>query len=200
MMMPGKPNRRRLLRLAAALCLVASGGLGNALARANELVVGRTAPPLVLQTLDGRSIATSDLLGQVIIVTFWATWCEPCREELPLFSRYAEQHAAQGLQILGFSLDAPDQLPKVQSVAATLRFPVGLLGSAWAGGYGRVWNLPVSFVIDRDGRLVYNGWDDPDPVWTEERLHKVVDPLIAAARQTKDGARTTAAPLATHAH
>jgi len=77
---------------------------------------------------------------------------------------------------------------------------VGLLGSAWAGGYGRVWNLPVSFVIDRDGHLVYNGWDDPDPVWTEERLHKVVDPLIAATRKTKDGTRTMAPPPETHAH
>ena len=199
-MVRAKPRPHRLLQMVAVLCIAASAGLGSALARANELVVGRAAPPLVLQTLDGRSIDTRDLLGQVVIVTFWATWCEPCREELPLFSRYAEQHAAQGLQILGFSLDGPDQLPKVRNVASTLRFPVGLLGSAWAGGYGRVWSLPVSFVIDRDGRLVYNGWEDPDPVWTEERLHRIVDPLIAANRQMRDSARTTAAPIETHAH
>jgi len=199
-MVRAKPRPHRLLQMVAVLCIAASAGLGSALARANELVVGRAAPPLVLQTLDGRSIDTRDLLGQVVIVTFWATWCEPCREELPLFSRYAEQHAAQGLQILGFSLDGPDQLPKVRNVASTLRFPVGLLGSAWAGGYGRVWNLPVSFVIDRDGRLAYNGWDDPNPVWTKERLREVVDPLLRSARpQAKDGPRTPP-PTETHAH
>ncbi|HTR58800.1 MAG TPA: TlpA disulfide reductase family protein [Casimicrobiaceae bacterium] len=147
-------------------------------AQANDLKVGQAAPPLVLQTLDGRSIATRDLHGQVIIVTFWATWCEPCREELPLLSEYVQRHAAQGLQVLGFSLDGPDQLPKVRGVASTLRFPVGLLGSPWAGGYGRIWHLPVSFVIDREGRLAYNGWDDEDPVLTVARLHEVVDPLL----------------------
>jgi peroxiredoxin len=144
----------------------------------NDLKVGQPAPPLVLQTLDGRRIATSELHGQVVIVTFWATWCEPCREELPMFSEYAKEHAAQGLQVLGFSLDGSDDLPKVRSVAATLHFPVGLLGSAYAGGYGRMWHLPVSFVIDRDGRLAYNGWDDDDPVMTKARLRELVEPLF----------------------
>jgi len=95
-----------------------------------------------------------------------------------MLSEYARQHATQGVQVLGFSLDGPDQLPKVRDVASQLQFPVGLLGSAWAGGYGRVWRLPVSFVIGRDGRLAYNGWDDEDPVLTQARLHKLVDPLL----------------------
>jgi len=170
--------RRRVLLGAATLALVAGGWLKGSPARANELQVGRPAPPLVLKSLDGRNIATDDLRGRVVILTFWATWCDPCREELPVLSEYAQQHASQGLQVLGFSLDSPDALPKVRSVASTLHFPVGLLGSAWAGGYGRMWRLPVSFVIDRDGRLAYNGWDDEDPVMTEARLHALVDPLL----------------------
>jgi len=161
-----------------ALSLAIAGSIYGLPARANELEIGRIAPPLVLQTLDGRSIATRDLRGQVVIVTFWATWCEPCREELPLLSEYAKEHATQGLRVLGFSLDGPDQLIKVQSVASQLSFPVGLLGSAWAGGYGRMWRLPVSVVIGRDGRLTYNGWDDEDPVLTRARLHQLVDPLL----------------------
>ena len=170
--------RRRVLRGAAALALAAGSWLKDSPARANELQVGRPAPPLVLKSLDGRNIATDELRGRVVILTFWATWCDPCREELPVLSEYAQQHASQGLQVLGFSLDSPDALPKVRSVASTLHFPVGLLGSAWAGGYGRMWRLPVSFVIDRDGRLAYNGWDDEDPVMTEARLHALVDPLL----------------------
>ena len=143
--------------------------------------IGQPAPPLVLRTLDGRSIATRELPGQVVFVNFWATWCEPCREELPLFSAYAVRHADQGLRVLGFSLDGPEALPKVRDVAATLSFPVGLLGSAYAGDYGRIWRLPVSFVIDRAGRLAHNGWNDEQRPWTKEQLQRVVDPLLLRA-------------------
>lgn len=146
--------------------------------RASTLVVGKPAPPITLATLDGRHIATGDLRGKVVIVTFWATWCEPCREELPLLSRYASEHRSQGLVVLGFSLDTPDQLAKVRAVAKTLSFPVGLLGDPHVPGYGRIWHLPVSFVIGRDGRLVDNGWKDSDPVWTSGRLEQVVTPWL----------------------
>lgn len=172
-----QPDRRRLLK-ASACALAAFNGLLATPARANDLKLGQPAPPLVLRTLDGRSIATRDLRGQVVIATFWATWCAPCKEELPVLSDYARQRAGQGLQVLGFSLDGADALPKVRTVAATLSFPVGLVESPWMGGYGRIWRLPVSFVIDREGRLVHNGWDDEDPVWTLARLEGVVDPLL----------------------
>jgi thiol-disulfide isomerase/thioredoxin len=122
---------------------------------------------LRLHTLGGRSIAT-----------FWATWCDPCRDGLPLLSDYAACHAEQGLSVLGFCLDEAEDLPKVRVVAARLSFPVGLLGSYWLEGYGRIWRIPVSFVIDRAGRLADNGWEDAQPVWTKQRLRQVVDPLL----------------------
>lgn len=175
--------RRRALFIATArIWIAAAGGLVAPLVQANALTVGQPAPPLVLHALDGQSIATRDLLGQVVIVTFWATWCEPCHEELPLLSTYALRHAAVGLQVLGFSLDSPEALPKVKEVAASLSFPVGLLGSAYAGGYGRIWRIPVSFVIDRAGRLAHNGWDDAQQPWTNERLRQIVDPMLMRSR------------------
>jgi peroxiredoxin len=148
----------------------------------NDLVIGKPAPAITLTTLDGKHIDTRDLHGKVVILTFWATWCEPCREELPLLSRYAQRHAQRGLVVLGFSLDTPDELAQVRTVANTLSFPVGLLGDPHVPGYGRIWHLPVSFVIGRDGKLVDDGWKDEDPVWTRERLEKVVTPLLNAAR------------------
>ena len=115
------------------LWIAATSGLASQLVRANALEVGQPAPPLVLHTLDGKSIATGDLLGHVIIVTFWATWCEPCREELPLFSSYAERHAHEGLRVLGFSLDGPEVLPKVRDVAASLSFSWDSSGALMPG-------------------------------------------------------------------
>lgn len=148
---------------------------------ANDLVVGQPAPPITLTTLGGEHIDTRELAGKVVIVTFWATWCEPCREELPLLSRYSTSHKNDGLVVLGFSLDPPGAIERVRAVARKLDFPVGLLGDPHVPGYGRIWHLPVSFTIDRQGRLVDNGWDDDNPVWTQARLERVVTPLLHAA-------------------
>jgi cytochrome c biogenesis protein CcmG/thiol:disulfide interchange protein DsbE len=171
-------RRRAFLMRVTALAALAAGGLAAPAAFSNGLAVGKAAPPLVLIALDGYRIATRDLLGQVVIANFWATWCAPCLLELPTLSGYAARHAAQGLQVLGFSLDTPDALPEVRRIAATLSFPVGLLGSNYAGDYGRIWRIPVTFVIDRAGRLAHDGWSDKAQPWTDEQLHRVVDPLL----------------------
>ncbi|WP_296228617.1 TlpA disulfide reductase family protein [Ralstonia sp. UBA689] len=171
-------SRRVWLRTAGTLAVGAGLAGRHPGAHAASLDVGRPAPSLVLQTLDGRSIATEALRGHVVILTFWATWCGPCHQELPLLSEYAAKHAHQGLRVLGFSLDEPASLPAVREMTAGLSFPVGLLGSAYAGGYGRIWRIPVNFTIDRNGLLADNGWDSREPAWTAERLERVVTPLL----------------------
>lgn len=171
-------SRRDWLRTTAGLALGASIGGWGLPAQASSLATGRPAPSLVLHTLDGQNVASDELRGDVVILTFWATWCEPCRTELPLLSEYAARHATKGLRVLGFSLDGQEDLAAVRQVAAGLSFPVGLLGSAYAGGYGRIWRIPVNFTIDRGGFLVDNGWDDPKPAWTAERLERIVTPLL----------------------
>ncbi len=175
--LPAALTRRRLL-LHGARCGLAAAGLVTGAARADTLTVGQPAPIAVLHTLDGLTLSTANMRGEVVILTFWATWCDPCRDELPLLSHYAAAHAAQGLRVLGFCLDGPDRLAQVRAVAETLAFPVGLLPSPWFGAYGRIWRIPVSFVIDRAGRLANNGWNDPHPAWTTERLQRVVGPLL----------------------
>jgi len=174
-------KRRALLQGAAAWGVLFLSGTPPRPARANALYLGGPAPPATLMTLDGERISTSDLLGQVIILTFWATWCAPCREELPLLSSYAARHAAAGLRVLGFSLDTAEKLREVRQVAQSLRFPVGLLANSSAPGYGRIWRLPVNFTIDRAGRLIDDGWKDKKPTWTAERLERIVTPLLAAS-------------------
>ena len=157
-----------------------AAGLLAPAARASHLTVGAPAPATTLVTLDGRTISTSDLLGRVVIVTFWATYCSPCRTELPLLSQFASAHQAEGLTVLGFSLDGEDSLAEVTRIARDLSFPVGLVSRSRADGYGRIWRLPVSFTIDRAGRLASDGWQDKEPVLTAARLETLVTPLLRA--------------------
>lgn len=175
-----------MLQGATALGLLGGETLLAPRAYANALQVGKPAPPATLATLDGQHISTPDLLGQVVILTFWATWCVPCRDELPLLSAYAAEHAAQGLTVLGFSLDSPEEMRQVRQVAQSLHFPVGLWVNSSAPGYGRIWRIPVNFTIDRQGRLIDNGWQDKQPTWTVERLERVVAPLLKASSGLND--------------
>src|ERR1700675_2832183 len=175
------PTRRALLRGAAALSFTGLGALFAPLASANALRVGAPAPAATLVTLDGQRIATSDLLGRVVILTFWATWCARCREELPLLSAYAAQHAAEGVTVLGFALDSPEDDPlKVLQVAHSLSFPVCLLSNSTLPSYGRIWHIPVNFTINRKGQLIDDGWKNKDSTWTPERLERVVTPLLGS--------------------
>jgi len=171
------PEDQRRRSLILSMLALACGSLPG-LAQANELKVGQAAPPMVLHSLDGRDIATRDLIGKIVVITFFATYCEPCLEELPLLSAYAQSHAGHDLQVLGFCIDPPDNIDAVKKIAQHLQFPVGLLGSPYAGGYGRIWRMPVSFVIDRAGRLIDDGWKDENPAWSKERLNRVLDPLF----------------------
>ncbi|MDE1927263.1 MAG: TlpA family protein disulfide reductase [Burkholderiales bacterium] len=181
------PNHPRRAWLARALGCAAAAAWPARPAQANELQLGAPAPPLVLHTIDGRRIATRDLLGQVVLVNFWATWCPPCIDEMPQLSAYAASRAAQGLQVLGFCLDDAANLGQVRALAASLPYPVGLLGSAWAGGYGRIWRCPVNFVIDRAGRLAHDGWNDATATpWSGAQFARVVDPVLRRHEPRRD--------------
>lgn len=170
-------GRRWLLRRGLAVAALAGVG-GVRVAAAGGLRVGERAPKATLVDLAGRAWVTSDLQGRVVVLTFWATWCGPCREELPLLSAYAADHEAAGLTVLGFCLDGRDSLPAVRAVAGPLHFPVGLLSDSEASGFGRPWRIPVNFTIARDGRLADDGWKDRQPAWTAERLARIVTPLL----------------------
>jgi cytochrome c biogenesis protein CcmG, thiol:disulfide interchange protein DsbE len=175
---PASVNRRGFLKGCAATLVTWQEAVQAPLAYGNELRVGAQAPEATLVTLDGQRISTKDLLGNVVILMFWATWCAPCRTELPLVSSYLSRHAERGLRVLGFSLDTVETLGEVRQIAQSLPFGVGLWSNSSAPGYGRIWRLPVSFTIDRTGRLVTDGWKEKQPVWTASRLEEVVTPLL----------------------
>jgi peroxiredoxin len=122
-------------------------------------MVGQSAPDFSLQTLDGKTVRLSDFRGKAVLLNFWATWCEPCKVEMPWFTEMQKQYGPQGLQILGVAME--DTEPSdIQEFTRQMRvdYPI-LVGresqrDALATSYGGVQFLPETFYIDRDGKVM----------------------------------------------
>lgn len=116
---------------------------------------GAAAPDFALQSLDGRTVHLSDFRGKAVLLNFWATWCEPCKLEMPWFVELEKQYGPQGLEVVGVAMDdsGKDNIAKFAKDMG-VNYPV-LLGKESVGDeYGGVQYLPTSFYIDRDGKVV----------------------------------------------
>jgi peroxiredoxin len=111
------------------------------------------APDFTLQNLTGHPLTLSSYRGKVVLLDFWATWCGPCREEIPRFVELQNQYGGRGLQILGVSMDdSPDPVRDFYQ-NFKMNYPV-VMGTAKTGEmYGGVLGLPIAFVIDQHGRI-----------------------------------------------
>ena len=113
------------------------------------------APDFSLPDLSGKPIALSSLRGKVVLLDFWATWCVPCRQEIPRFVELQNQYGDHGLQIVCVSMD--DSADPVLDFYKQykMNYPV-VMGDAKTGeAYGGVLGLPIAFVIGRDGRIAF---------------------------------------------
>ena len=172
-------NLRRLLVLSSVMLVAAWAVLMLFLstALAGGMEQGAPAPHAVIKTLDGMRIDTAALQGKVVIVTFWASWCEFCRQELSDLTGYYRDHENEGLSIVAISTDEANDANKVRERARSYPFPVALIADADVSGYGRIWRLPLTFVIDRHGILRRDGWDS-SPAVTRAQLEETVTPLL----------------------
>jgi peroxiredoxin len=144
---------------------------------AQAIKEGEAAPALDAKLLDGNAFSLAAQAGKVIVVNFWATWCEPCRAEMPALDAYYLKHKAEGLVVLAISMDQPGDDAKVREVMRAFNFDAGLGREASFRGYGRIWRLPLTFVIDRNGILRKDDWYGK-PGIDEALLDKVVTPLL----------------------
>jgi len=155
---------------------------GIALSRKSGPLVDAPAPNFQVTTFDGRKLSLADFKGQVVILNFWATWCGPCKRELPLLEDYHRRQHSAGLVILAVATEdslTPFQLRPLQKLL-TLQ-----MVKRFKGDYGDIKYLPTNFVIDRKGILRYA----ESGGFTREGIEEVLGPLIA---ETPDSPQTAA--------
>ncbi len=124
------------------------GSKGSASAKAI-----RFAPDFTLPQLSGQDLRLSSYRGKLVLLDFWASWCEPCRVETPHLIELQQKYGDQGLQIIGVSMDDSPDPARAFYQQFHMNYPV-VMGTAKTGElYGGVLGLPIAFLIDRDGRI-----------------------------------------------
>jgi peroxiredoxin len=108
-----------------------------------------------LKDMNGKNVSLASYRGKVVLLDFWATWCGPCKAEIPNFVELQNEYGAKGLAVLGLSVD--DTIDKLKPFAAELKmnYPVlvGLGRDDVQDAFGPIWGIPTTFLISRDGRI-----------------------------------------------
>ena len=136
------------------------------------------APALTLNDIQGRSIRVSDYKGKVVLLNFWATWCPPCRAEMPDLVKLQREYAKQGLQVVGVTYP-PETVKEVQRFVRKLgvNYPIALGTKATKSLFAQTETLPITVVIDREG----NVRDTIEGILLPDEFDQKVKPLLKQA-------------------
>jgi len=182
---------RDWLRFALLSGLVLLGvSPARAQVRDTQVQEGMPAPAIHAKLLDGGAFDSAKQRGKVIVLNFWASWCKPCREEMPALDAFYRAHRAEGLEVIAITIEGPEDLARVKRAIKDFSFPAALAADAQIEGYGRFSRLPVTFVIDRSGVLRFDGFKF-SKILDQPTLDKVVTPLL---RVSKDAVVAEADP------
>jgi len=124
-------------------------------AQSDDAWLGKAAPGFRLESLEGGTISLADLRGKVVLVNFWATWCAPCRVEMPWLAEFQQRYRRDGLVVVGISVDDGAR-EKVRSFTQGMKvnYAIALKDAAITDAYGGLRYLPQTFFVGRDGRIV----------------------------------------------
>ena len=108
---------------------------------------------LEARLFDGRALDLATLRGQVVVLNLWASWCTPCRQEMPVLDALAHEYAARGVTVVGLSADDRHDRREAERIARGFGYALGLLAEAPRNGFGTPAALPLTYVIDVHGRI-----------------------------------------------
>jgi thiol-disulfide isomerase/thioredoxin len=142
--------------LVTFLALAASGQAQKPGSKSAPSAPLSAAPDFALQSIYGETVHLSDFRGKVVLLYFWATWCAPCKIEMPWFVELQNQYGPEGLQIVGISLDEDASPADVAEFADSMRanYPILIGNEIVSKAYGGVPVLPMAFFIAREGKVV----------------------------------------------
>lgn len=144
------------------------------------------APPWKLKNLEGKPVRLSDFKGKVVLLNFWATWCPPCREEIPELVSLQKQYAPQGLVVLGIAMDEGDPAAIARfAKRKEINYPIVIGTPETAEAYGGVQILPTTFVIDRSGKIVDGLEGATDRAGFEAKIRPLFPAREASRREAR---------------
>jgi peroxiredoxin len=137
--------------------------------------VGEQAPAFSLTNSEGKNVTLDDFKGKVVVLNFWATWCPPCRAEIPDFINVYKKYRSKGVEIVGISLDHKGwEVVRPFIKHNKINYPVLLGDQRIARSYGNVRSIPTTFIIDKKGTIV----DQHVGVMTEKDLVRKFEKLL----------------------
>jgi cytochrome c biogenesis protein CcmG, thiol:disulfide interchange protein DsbE len=173
-MMTNKALSKSAARMVCCLLAAALAGFAAEFNPARATPdLDKPAPALVVTRLDGDTFDLAKLRGKVVLVNYWATWCAPCRKDMPKLDAFYRRYHQQNLELIGISVDRDRDVAKVRKVMASLAYPVALLKDVTVNGFGEPDGVPITWIIDSDGKVRDRMIDVRD-----ELLNSLVLPLL----------------------
>lgn len=159
------PARRRTLIAIAVACVAVAGyllwpvavhSIAQSIRESREVRIAKQPPDFTLKDTHGQRLRLSDYKGKVVLLNFWATWCGPCKVEIPWFVEFEKEYQSRGFTVLGVSMDENGWKAIDPYVAAEkINYPVVLANEDVNESYGGIEALPTTLLIGRDGKVAY---------------------------------------------
>ena len=182
-MRPSRHSPLFLCILSLALTLNSVTGWARSAPWDIEKLPATQAPAFSLPDLEGKTIFSAAFQGQLLLINFWATWCGPCRAEMPALDRLQQKFKAQGLTVIGIAIDSDKAVVQKFMSAAKTKFPILHDPEMTCHDAYKVFSYPTTFLIDQQG-IIQKYWTDAQE-WDSEKFEKTLQGYLHQPQSPK---------------